>query len=200
MKKRVILFGTFLASVLLVAFGASAMELSADMVSKQGGSTHTGKFYMKGDKYRMEMENQSQYTILRQDKNTTWLVMPGEKSYMEMPYDPKQKPKVDEKVRCEVTRKLLGSETIDGHPAKKYEVTVKDNNQIVKQHQWIATDLSFPIKHAAVDGSWSVEYRNIKTSVPDKLFEVPAGYTKMSMPKIPGMDFLKGIAGGIKNR
>lgn len=200
MKKQALIFGAILVSIFSAAACTFGMELSADMISTQKGDTHSGKFYMKGNKYRVEMEKQAQYTILRQDKNITWLVMPEEKSYMEMPFDPKQKPKVEAKVQCEVTRKLLGSETLNGHPAKKYEVTVKDAGKTDKHYQWIATDLNFPIKHAAVDGSWSVEYRNIKKSVPDNMFEVPPGYAKISMPKIPGMDFLKGIAGGMKRR
>jgi hypothetical protein len=102
----------------------------------------------------------------------------------------------EERVKGEVSRKKIGSETIDGHPATKYEVTAKTDDKTVQINQWWATDINFPIKTAAVDGSWSVEYRDIQIgSQPDSLFEIPSGYTKMTIPgmpagmniKIPGM-------------
>ena len=41
-------------------------------------------------------------------------------------------------------------------------------------------------KTAAVDGSFTQEYKNIKIGgQPDSLFEVPAGYKKMTMPGVP---------------
>ena len=82
----------------------------------------------------------------------------------------------------------MGSETIDKHPAKKYEVTYTESGKKTRMYQWMATDINFPVKMAAVDGSWSVEYRNIKMgSQPDSLFEVPAGYSKMDMPDMSSM-------------
>ena len=116
-----------------------------------------------------------------------WIVMPDKKSFMEMPFDPKQKPRIEERQAGEVSRKLIGSENIDGHPTQKYEVTIREGTKTEKLYQWMATDIHFPIKAAAIDGSWSVEYKDIKTSVPDTLFEVPAGYQKMSLPTMPGM-------------
>jgi hypothetical protein len=94
---------------------------------------------------------------------------------------------VEEKVKGEVSRKKIGSETVNGHPTTKYEVTAKTDDKVTQIHQWWATDIHFPVKTAAVDGSWSMEYRDIKIgSQPDSLFEVPAGYKKMSIPGMPG--------------
>jgi hypothetical protein len=46
---------------------------------------------------------------------------------------------------------------------------------------WIAKGLNIPIKTAAEDGSWSMEYKNIQAGKqPDSLFEVPEGFTKFS--------------------
>ena len=40
-----------------------------------------------------------------------------------------------------------------------------------------------PVKTAAADGSWTVEYKNIdRGSQADSLFEVPAGFQKTAMP------------------
>mgnify|MGYP001594689202 CR=1 FL=1 len=80
----------------------------------------------------------------------------------------------------------MGSETIDGHPSTKYEVTAKVDDKTMTTYQWLATDINFPVKTAAVDGSWTVEYKDIMLgSQPDSLFELPAGYQKMSMPTMP---------------
>jgi hypothetical protein len=113
--------------------------------------------------------------------------MPKQKSYIEMKFDPSKDQSPREKVQGEVSRKLIGSETVDGHPTKKYEVTVRDGKKQMKTFQWLATDLNnFPIKTAAVDGGWAMEYRNIKMgSQPDSLFEAPKGYKKTAMPGMP---------------
>ena len=118
--------------------------------------------------------------------------MTGEKMYMEMPIDLSQKPKVEEKFEGEIERKQVGTETIDGHPTKKYLITYKVSNKQDQVYQWMATDINFPVKTAAVDGSWMQEFKNIKMgSQPDSLFEVPAGYQKIQMPQMPGgMNFM----------
>jgi len=185
--KKYLFFGVSIISVIVIAVctQAFAIELSADMTtSGKGQQTFTSKMYLKGAKYRMEMPGQHEYTIMRQDKNVMWVVMPDQKTFMEMPFDPKQKPRMEEKQAGEVSRKLIGSETIDGHPTQKYEITVREGTKTEKLYQWLATDLHFSIKTAATDGSWSIEYKNIKTSVSDSLFEVPAGFKKMTLPSI----------------
>jgi hypothetical protein len=189
--KKYLFYVVSVISVIVIAVcePALAIELSADMTtSGKGQQTYTSKMYLKGAKYRMEIPGQHEYTIMRQDKNVMWVVMPDQKTFMEMSFDPKQKPRIEEKQTGEVSRKLIGSENIDGHPTQKYEVTVREGTKTEKIYQWLATDLHFPIKTAATDGSWSIEYRNIKTSAPDSLFEIPAGYQKMSLPAIPGME------------
>jgi len=181
---------TLIAVVCLVfalAFPAYSLEFSADMIMKQGNSKQTGNTAMKGEKMRTQMTGQPSYTIVRPDKNVSWMVMPDQRSYMEMKYDPKQALQAGNAPKGEVSRKLIGSETVNGYPAKKYEVTVKTGGKTEKIYQWIATGFEIPVKTAAVDGSWSAEYLNIKKTAADSLFEIPAGYRKMSIPAMPGM-------------
>jgi hypothetical protein len=60
----------------------------------------------------------------------------------------------------------------------------------------MATDIKFPVKMAAVDGSWTMEYKNINMGTqPDSLFELPSGYKKMTMPSMPGMPKMPKIPG-----
>ena len=43
------------------------------------------------------MKNGSEYAIIRHDKNKSWIVIPDQKAYIEMPFDPKKKPAIEEK-------------------------------------------------------------------------------------------------------
>ena len=182
--------GTFvwLMGVMLVLCGISAalaVEFSADMIQKSKGYTGQSKTYVKGQKIRMESQGMSQFTIVRGDLDKTWVVMPDQRMYMETKHDPSQVP--GENFKGEISRKKVGSETIDGHPTQKYEVTYREGGRAMKSYQWIATDINFPIKTAAVDGIWSMEYRNLRMEAPpDSLFELPKGYQKMTMPGMPG--------------
>jgi hypothetical protein len=167
-----------------------ATEFSATMVSSGGGHITTSKMYAKSGKFRSESgEASGMYTIVRPDLNKIWMIMTANKSYMEMTPKKDQESRLPaEKVKGEISRKVVGSETIDGHPTTKYEITAKMDNQTTAIYQWWAKDINFPIKSAAVDGSWTVIYKNIKVGgQPDSLFELPSGYTKMSMPAMPNM-------------
>ncbi|MGV8080094.1 MAG: DUF4412 domain-containing protein [Syntrophales bacterium] len=187
MKRRLFVLAAMLIALIFCGT-APAMEFSADVVNTvKGGKGMTSKVYMKDKKFRWESKQEETYTISRQDLMKTWIVMPKQRNYMEMKFDPSKDQSPQEKVKGEVSRKLLGTETIDGHPAKKYEVTVQSGKRQTKSYQWLATDLNnFPIKQAAVDGSWGMEYRNIRMGgQPDSLFEEPKGFKKMAMPGMP---------------
>lgn len=179
----------FLAFIILFAGKAAALDFSAETVMTHGGNKTTGKIFFSTDRFRMDMTSpQKMSTITRTDKKVVWNIMHKEKMYMEMPFDPKGRPAVTEKMEGEVERKQVGAETVDGHAAKKFLITYKIDNKKNEIYQWLATDINFPVKSAAVDGSWIQEYRNIRMGAqPESLFEVPSGYKKMQMPG--GMNF-----------
>jgi len=90
---------------------------------------------------------------------------------------------------AKVEKELLGSETVDGHPAKKYHETYYANGK--KEGSgfvWEATDLdNFPIKYQTEDKSATTTFKNIKTGDPaDSLFETPSGFQKMDMGGMMG--------------
>ena len=157
------------------AKAAMAQELSATMVSTAEGRTMTMKMYMKPNKYRTDSDQAGSSTIVRRDLNKAWMILRPQKAYMEMAGATEEQVKMaEEKVKGEMSRKEVGKETVDGHPSIKYEVTAKVDNNVVKTYQWWATDINFPVETAAMDGSWAMEYRDIKIgSQPDSLFEVP---------------------------
>jgi hypothetical protein len=163
-------------------------EMSATVMSGSDKGSMKSKFAMKGQKFRMESEKGGgSYTIVRGDLKKTWMVMPAAKSYMELDTKHEEAPVLEEKVKDEVSRRVVGSETVDGRPCTKYEVTVRRGDKTAVIYQWWATDINFPVRTAAVDGSWFMEYRDIKLGAqPDSLFEIPAGYRKMSIPTAPG--------------
>jgi len=182
MLKRII-FAFFF--VVLVSCQAFAIEFSADtiMTHKNAGKT-SGKIYYKADMYRMDMNSpQEMIMITRMDKQVIWNIMPSQKMYMEMPFNLTNQPMVEEKIEGEIERKKLLSEIVNGHPTDKFLITIKTNDTEHQVYQWWATDINFPVKNAAVDGSWVQEYKNITLgNQPNSLFEVPGGYKKLEMP------------------
>ncbi len=187
MKRCYLMYCLILTFTLIFAVSVAAVELSADMLIKQGNVEKKGKVYIKGEKQRIEAEGQG-ITIIRGDRRVAWTIIPEEKSYIDMPLEPNlvQKLDVTSKMKDEVSRKLIGDEIVDGQKTKKYEVTLKSGPNTEKVYQWVRTDMDFPVKMADVTGKWSLEYRNIKKDAPDSAFELPAGYERISVPLPPG--------------
>ncbi len=189
MYNKSIFIVTLLVSVLCIAVSSYALEFSADTVLIAGGQKMHGKMNAKKDRFRMEITNpQHMITISRMDKNVVWSIMPSEKMYIEMPFNPSTAPKTDVNIEGEIDREHLGSEIINGHSTEKYLITFKNGNLTQKIHQWLATDINFPIKTADPNKEWIQEYKNVKIGAqPNKLFEAPEGYSKMHMPTMPGI-------------
>ena len=176
----------FALAVLFAAFplpSARAVEFSADLVIQpKGDEAMSGKIFVKGEKVRQETaeEGETQIMIIRPDKKVTWMITPEEKTYMEMPYQSEDKTFEEWTAEKEKKAKFLGEETASGLPCKKFE-TVEDGEKTLF---WIPKQFAFPIK--VEDSEVVMEYKNIKEgSVPDSLFELPAGYEKISMPVTP---------------
>ena len=177
--------------VLLTAGAAPAQEFSADMVSRGEEQTVNARIYVAPQKVRMEMPES--VMIIRRDKNLSWMLMPSEKMYMEHPVDMSSAPKVAKNFDNETERVAMGTEPVDGTPADKFKVTYTEKGKNVSVYQWLR-DGAIPVKIEALDGTWSMEYKNLKTGPqPADLFEPPADYQKFAMP---GMgDMMKALGG-----
>ena len=188
MKKYLMVFGCALLFVVAMLSRASAIDITADMITKEGKITRNGKMYVKDNKCRAEKGSTPIYAIVRGDKGLLWQVNGAENTYVEAKLTPALKPWIEEKIFGEVSRKEIGAETVDGHPTKKYEVTVKQGNKSDTYYQWFATDIRFPVKIANANGKWSVEYKNIKPGASDNVFNLPAGaiLDTMSVPDVLG--------------
>ncbi|OPY71679.1 MAG: hypothetical protein A4E63_01459 [Syntrophorhabdus sp. PtaU1.Bin050] len=188
MRKGAILCGCALLVLFAFVSSAFAVEITADMITKEGKIVRNGKIYVKDTKIRMEQGGTPIYSVVRGDKGVIWQINAYEKTYVEAKLTPELKPFVEEKLPGEVSRKPLGTEAIDGHPTKKYEVTIKRGKATETYHQWFATDIKFPVKMVNVNGKWSREYKNIKKGAADSLFDLPKGAEKdlTSAPDVLG--------------
>ena len=167
-------------SIFLFGGIAVAQDFSADMVSTTKAGVSTGKIFVAKEKTRME--TLQTIIITRIDKNVVWILMPAQRMYMEQPLKPENVVATTDKMPGEIERKLVGKETVGGKRTDKYRIvyTAADKKEAI--FQWIAADSGFPIKSAAVDGRWTIEYKNLKTGKqPDSLFEIPTGYQKFSL-------------------
>ena len=181
------LWGIALGTVLLLAASlVQAAEFTATMVTKAGGVEIPGKIYVKENKVRNEVQagGQTSIHILRPDKKVVWIIMPQQKAYVEMPITHTAQQKMlplteDQKAKM----KKVGTETINGYACDKYETTMSHQGKPVQVFTWVATDLGVPIKIVSEDGSFSMEYKDIKPGqVADSLFDVPQDYKKMQLP------------------
>jgi hypothetical protein len=187
MKRCLVATGIMFLFTLAMISSASAAGLTADMITKEGKITSKGKVYVNGTKIRSDKGNTPIYNIVRGDKGVFWQVNGAENTYVEAKITPAVNLWTTEKIPGEVSRKEVGSEKIDGYAVKKYEVSVKQGKNTYTYHQWVATDLRFPVKVANLNGKWSVEYKNIKKESPaDTVFNLPKGATldTMSVPDV----------------
>lgn len=169
---------------------ALAQEFEADMVNTTRGGVYNAHVNVGKDKMRMDTGDN--IVISRMDKKITWMLVPAQKIYMEQAIDPKNMTVTSEKVDGEVNRERLGAETVNGIKTDKYKVTYSVNGMEDTMYQWIAPSLNLPVKSEAGDGSWMIEYTNIKTGPQDaSLFELPSGYNKMDAYNMG--DLMKGM-------
>lgn len=173
--------GAVCASAVWLALGAEvwALEFTADQITRVNGHSHRANIYYRDEMWRLEHQDPGpvNVTIVRKDKRVMWLLLSRLKHFKTVPYDPEQAPKVSEHLEDEVAREEIGTETLDGHPTTLYQVTVRRDNRTDVYYQWLATDIRFPLKLAKKDGSWVVEYRNVKLRrVSDFLFQLPINF------------------------
>jgi outer membrane lipoprotein-sorting protein len=182
--RSAILLWALVLSFSLVSL-AWAAEFSALVVNKIANHEMQGKIYIKGDRARLESSTPlgSVISILRLDKKAMWMLMAGQKTYMEMPLDKEAYAKALNIPTDEASMKHLGTETINGFDTDKYETPVKTGGQEMKTTMWISKKLGVPLKIESANKSFIQEYKDIKEGgVDDALFELPAGYKKMTMP------------------
>jgi hypothetical protein len=120
-------------------------------------------------------------SIVRPDKQATYLVYPSLKAYVQMPLSEADKQALLKEPKLEKT--ALGKETIDGHPCAKNKIVIKDDKGLAQEAiVWTATDLKdFPIQIQTKESDATVlmKLRDVQFAKPDaKQFDLPADYAK----------------------
>jgi hypothetical protein len=118
--------------------------------------------------------------ISRPDKNVTYLVYPGLKSYVEMAVDESETTSPKD---IKMETKELGKETVDGQPAVKNRVVLTEKSG--KRHTvtvWNSTKLkNFPVKieHSESGQAVTLRFSDVKFAKPEAGdFEAPAGFKR----------------------
>jgi hypothetical protein len=164
-----------------------AQEFSANTVSVVNGKEIKGKMYYKPDRWRIEAEagDRRQISIFRRDRKIIWHIAEQLKQYLEFPLrdEDMQNLFTSRKVTGEVKREALGKEAINGRETTKYKVYFQIEKAQGVMYQWMDEEYRFAIKSADTGGKFVSELKNI-TIGPQRgdLFELPAGYTKYTIP------------------
>ena len=195
--KLIFSFALSLVCYFLLFGFVQAQEFSADFSSKGPGGVNTGKIFNANYKSRMEVGGI--ITIAKIDQNKAWVIMPKEKTYMEMALNSKTVIAGDKSLPGEVERKLIGKENLDGKVVDKYRIVYTAGTKTQALYSWIIPDSGIPVKTVAEDGSWEVEYKNIQIGKqPDSLFEIPSGYSKFAAPSMK--DIMGAATGGVSDQ
>jgi hypothetical protein len=126
--------------------------------------------------------------IVRTDKKLIWNIDTKEKRHMEISMRPGMGAETiasGEKSPAEVERTYLLTETVEGYVADKYRITYQTGNDRTTHFIWLLKDNNlFPIKTQYND-SITLFKNWVFDEPPASMFEVPAGYQKMSLPFMP---------------
>jgi hypothetical protein len=152
-------------------------DLTADQVMTMSGQPpRQSKIYFSAGRMRSEMDmgGKKMASIVDLKAKKMWLLMPEPIGCIEQPFaDDPQNPLSAS--NASPKEELLGSETIDGHPTKKYKVTSTIQGKTYVGYQWRATDLNdFALRWQDEAGKFQTQFKNIVLGKPDpKLLEPP---------------------------
>jgi hypothetical protein len=156
---------------------ATALDFSAERVVKNGASVITAHVNAKGDRWRFEYaqpQRGASIMIVRMDKQYSWLILSERRQYLEIPIAADHLLMMTEKMGGEVSRELVGDETLNGHPTELFEVTVAEQGETRQYYRWVTKAERFPLKTVSKQGKWSEEFRRvIFTEQSPFLFELP---------------------------
>ncbi len=183
------------------ASGPEPAEFSATMVQTlPQNKTITTRINVGKDVVRSEMSHDGQVriTIVDNARHVAWMLNPAKKEYVQMQggaaggqAGPHRPPLPDEpgspctQPDAKLTCKKLGTETIEGRPADKWEFISKHDDNTYRSLVWIDRELRVPLRQEFAGGVMS-ELKDIRVGPqPASLFRVPADYKKIEMPSHP---------------
>jgi outer membrane lipoprotein-sorting protein len=178
------------------------VEYSADRTVETDAGTMTGKVYVAKGKERQEtsMKGFQSVTILRQDKQLGYMLMPAQHMYQQLDITAARKQSgSQDAAQVDITE--VGKETLDGHATTKYKLLMKDGS--AGGFIWITAE-GIPMKMDMLSKSggnktrMTVTLANLQIGTQDpQLFEVPGDYK--ALPNMGGLGALSGMGGGTRN-
>ena len=179
-----------LASLGLTCAGVWAQspsrDFSADVIHSVNNRVTNERVYSSAKAVRVEKEEKGQQsiTIMRLDQKAVWVLMPAQKTYMDMGGIGAASTDLANSMEgAKVQREALGSEQVGAYHCDKYRVQTTYEGHVYTGLEWDAKELGgFPVKQADEKGSWSKEYRNVRVGPQDpSLFEIPSDYKKIDL-------------------
>jgi outer membrane lipoprotein-sorting protein len=175
-----------LGLILAVPLVASGAQFSALLMLKDGQKVMPGKIYVRDDMMRQEFtdEEGQTITIVRRDKKVIWVILPQQRTYMELPLKTRLPGQFIQIPPNALQKRLVGKDRVCGYEAEKYEVTVPGGSGLEKQTIWVVPKLGLPVKLVCTQRNFSLEYKSIREGpVPERLFALPQGYQRLTTMK-----------------
>jgi len=169
--------------LLIFALPAWGAEFSALMVVKDGSNTVPGKVYVRDGLMRQEFRDAGgeTVTIVRPDKKVIWVIIPRQRTYLEMPLTKKLPGQFIQIPPQALQKRPVGKDTVSGYETEKVAVMVPGGGNLESQTYWVALKLGLPVKMECRQRNFSLEYRSIKEeTVADWRFDLPPGYQKLT--------------------
>ncbi|MGH7818688.1 MAG: hypothetical protein ACREQ9_02855 [Candidatus Binatia bacterium] len=178
-----------LGAPLLAAEPPLPPQFTADATTRMGsGEVIRSKVYSSGRRLRTETDAGAQTvtSILDLRDRKMWMIMPpplgcieqamGQEFASPMTAPPRE------------SEELLGTETIDGHPCRKYRTVTTVRGKKYVMYEWRATDLQdLVIRSTGDDGKFEMRYTNVRLGASEPaLFEVPKDCRPLQGP-FPGI-------------
>ncbi len=168
------------------------VEYSADTVIETAEVSMKGRVHYTPTRERREMVmgagGEKMLMITRQDKKVAWTLMPSEKMYMETSISQTKEAK-DDLSSYKIEQTVIGPETVNGVNTTKSKIIMTGpKGEKMGGFMWTTKEnIMVKLDAIAVDKQqkhrYKTELTNLKIGKQDpKLFEVPAGYEKMSIP------------------
>ena len=172
------------------------VEYSADSVIETAEVSMKGRVYYTPTRERREMDvggGDKMMMIMRHDKKVVWTLMPSEKMYMEMSLAQANASDNSDLSQFKIEQTVVGPETVNGVSTTKSKIIMTGpDGEKMGGFMWTTKEnIAVKLDAIAIDKKekhrFKTELTNLKIGKQDPtLFEVPAGYEKMSMPGMPG--------------
>lgn len=170
---------------------ATVESFTADMTQRIGNDILEGKIYVKGNKYRMDINEQgSELSIIVDHESGKQKILVHSRKIAEELWNNSERSLSNNPFESfyyalkKYSSKEKGSEVINGYNCKKIEIYVDDRKLLTA---WVANKLNWPIKILTELGiPKNAELKNIKEEpVEENLFQLPEnyGFTPLPEPK-----------------